>query len=89
MVIAVAIFIAAVAIGSGAPLLMGAYRVIADDHWATDVAGGWLLGGAIGLACNAVLADSLGASAHHIKAPETRTRVRPRRAHSESPTYEG
>lgn len=80
---------AAVAIGSGAPLLMGAYRVIADDHWATDVAGGWLLGGAIGLACNAVLADSLGASARHIKAPETRTRVRPRRARSESPTYAG
>ena len=31
----------------GAPALMGAYRVIADDHWATDVVGGWLLGGAV------------------------------------------
>lgn len=32
----------------GAPALMGAYRVIADDHWASDVIGGWLLGGAVG-----------------------------------------
>ena len=28
---------------------MGAYRVLADDHWATDVVGGWLVGAAIGL----------------------------------------
>ena len=47
------------AIAIGVPALMGAYRVIADDHWTTDVFGGWLLGGAVGLACNAVLADSL------------------------------
>lgn len=80
---------AALAIGSAAPLLMGAYRVVADDHWASDVAGGWLLGGAIGLACNAALADSLGGSAHHIKARGTKTRARPRRARSESPTYAG
>jgi len=39
----------AAAIGIGASALMGAYRVIADDHWATDVVGGWLLGGAIAL----------------------------------------
>ncbi|HEY5062046.1 MAG TPA: phosphatase PAP2 family protein, partial [Gemmatimonadaceae bacterium] len=45
------------AIGIGAPALMGAFRVVADDHWATDVFGGWLLGAAIGIACNAVLAD--------------------------------
>jgi membrane-associated phospholipid phosphatase len=45
------------AIGIGAPALMGAYRVVADDHWATDVFGGWLLGAAIGMACNAMLAD--------------------------------
>lgn len=32
----------------GAPALMGTYRVIADDHWATDVVAGWLLGGAVG-----------------------------------------
>ena len=41
----------AAAIAIGAPSLMGAYRVIADDHWATDVIGGWMLGGAIALAC--------------------------------------
>ena len=33
------------------PALMGAYRVIADDHWATDVIGGWTLGLAVGLVC--------------------------------------
>lgn len=49
----------ALAIGISAPAVMGTYRVLADDHWATDVFGGWLLGGAVGLACNAVLADSL------------------------------
>lgn len=38
---------AAVALGVGAPLLMGTYRVAADDHWATDVFGGWALGSAI------------------------------------------
>lgn len=39
----------AAAIGVGAPLLMGFYRIVADDHWATDVAGGWVLGSAIAL----------------------------------------
>jgi len=39
----------AAALGVGAPLLMGFYRVVADDHWATDVAGGWVLGTAIAL----------------------------------------
>ena len=41
----------------GAPALMGAYRVVADDHWATDVIGGWLLGSAIGISCYAALGD--------------------------------
>lgn len=80
---------AAMTIGVGAPLLMGAYRIIADDHWATDVAGGWLLGGAIGLTCNAVLADSFGSAAHHITVSGMKRRARPRRARSESPTYAG
>lgn len=43
----------AAAIAIGAPALMGVYRVIADDHWATDVIGAWMLGGAIALACSA------------------------------------
>jgi undecaprenyl-diphosphatase len=38
---------AALALGVLPPVVMGAYRVLADDHWATDVMGGWLLGGAI------------------------------------------
>ncbi len=41
------------------PVLMGAYRVLADDHWATDVVGGWLLGGAIASSA-AVWSDARG-----------------------------
>jgi membrane-associated phospholipid phosphatase len=43
----------AMAIAAGAPLVMGAYRVIADDHWATDVLAGWVLGAAISLMVSA------------------------------------
>jgi membrane-associated phospholipid phosphatase len=42
-------------IAVGAPAMMGTYRVIADDHWTTDVLGGWLLGASIGLTCYAAL----------------------------------
>ena len=42
---------AAATLAIGAPALMGAYRVIADEHWATDVIGGWALGLAVGLVC--------------------------------------
>ncbi|MDB4877223.1 MAG: putative integral rane protein [Gemmatimonadetes bacterium] len=65
----------AAAIAIGVPVLMGSYRVIADDHWATDVFGGWLLGGAVGLTCNAVLADSVGGTAHRLMASAA-TRLR-------------
>jgi membrane-associated phospholipid phosphatase len=58
----------AVGIAVGAPALMGAYRVIADDHWTTDVIGGWLLGAAIGMTCNALLADAIGGRAHDVRA---------------------
>jgi len=37
----------AMAIAAGGPIVMGAYRIIDDEHWATDVIGGWLLGAAI------------------------------------------
>ena len=37
----------AVAIATAAPVVMGVYRVLDDEHWATDVMGGWVLGAAI------------------------------------------
>jgi len=48
----------AVALGLLPPVVMGTYRVLADDHWATDVVGGWLVGAAIGLTCDAVLGET-------------------------------
>src|SRR6185437_12458148 len=45
----------------GAPAVMGAYRVIADEHWATDVLGGWLCGAAIAISYTALLGDAGGA----------------------------
>ena len=38
---------AAMAIAASAPAMMGMYRVIADEHWTTDVIAGWVLGAAI------------------------------------------
>jgi len=57
----------AAAIAFGAPVLMGAHRVIADDHWVTDVVGGWMLGGAIALGVS-------GAGPRHRNASESRVR---------------
>lgn len=48
---------AAAALAASASTAMGAYRVLADDHWATDVVGGWLLGSAIGLTCYTALGE--------------------------------
>lgn len=64
---------AALAIGIAAPLVMGAYRVIDDEHWATDVLGGWLLGGCIALTCAAMLGD---AGASPLKSVRRRPAVR-------------
>lgn len=75
----------AVAIAAGAPAIMGAYRILDDEHWTTDVFGGWLLGGAVALACNAILADSLGvvrATAPAESTPATGRHVRPARRSS-------
>ncbi len=49
---------AAIALGTVPPLVMGAYRVLADDHWATDVLGGWLVGAAIAFSCDASLGET-------------------------------
>jgi len=76
----------AVAIASIAPTVMGAYRVIDDEHWATDVVGGWLLGVAIALTCNAALADSSGGAARRLKVSEATPRARHHRARPAPPT---
>lgn len=46
----------------GGALLMGATRVLLDEHWASDVVGGWLAGGAVAAAC---LAGRTPARARH------------------------
>jgi membrane-associated phospholipid phosphatase len=37
----------AMVIAATAPAIMGMYRVIADEHWTTDVIAGWVLGAAL------------------------------------------
>lgn len=49
---------AAATLAASASIAMGAFRVLADDHWATDVIGGWLLGSAIGLTSSTALGES-------------------------------
>jgi membrane-associated phospholipid phosphatase len=77
----------AIATASIAPIVMGAYRVIDDEHWATDVIGGWLLGTAVGLGCNAVLADSVSRGPRRVTASEASPRVRRRRGRREPRTF--
>jgi membrane-associated phospholipid phosphatase len=76
----------AAALALTAPALMGAYRVIADDHWATDVVGGWLLGTTVGLTCYAALGKQSRRAPRVIRADssirefESSSRRSPRRA---------
>jgi membrane-associated phospholipid phosphatase len=79
--------VAAALIGIGAPTLMAAYRILADDHWATDVAGGWMLGVAIGLTCDALLADVVGGAAHVAMVRVLRSRRQRRPVRRERPSY--
>jgi membrane-associated phospholipid phosphatase len=74
----------AIAVASLPAIVMGAYRVIDDEHWATDVIGGWLLGGAIALGSIAVLADSDGGTANQLKALAGSPRALSRRGRRES-----
>lgn len=71
----------AAAIGLGAPVVMGLYRLIDDEHWATDVLGGWLLGTSIALVCDAALSERgavprVATSVPAVKRPAARPRVR-------------
>ena len=76
----------ALAIAVGVPLAMGMYRVIDDEHWATDVIGGWLLGGAIGLGCDFALGDAQPRVVRRASAASRKaSRRRVRRASTMSP----
>ncbi|HSQ29062.1 MAG TPA: phosphatase PAP2 family protein [Gemmatimonadaceae bacterium] len=75
----------ALALELGAPLVMGVYRVLDDEHWATDVLGGWLLGSSIALVCDALLSELGGARPTREQGerlPAARPRVRPARSTS-------
>ena len=71
----------AAAIGVGAPVVMGIYRLIDDEHWATDVLGGWLLGSSIATVCDVLLSGTSPARqatrVPAVKRPASRPRVRP------------
>jgi len=77
----------AIAVASIPAIVMGAYRIIDDEHWATDVIGGWLLGGAIALGSIAVLADSDGGTATQLKASAGSPRPLSRRGRREPQTF--
>lgn len=47
----------ALALGIGLPLAMGVNRVLSDEHWASDVIGGWLTGGGGALALDALFSS--------------------------------
>jgi membrane-associated phospholipid phosphatase len=80
---------AAALLGAGGPLLMGAYRVIDDEHWMSDVLAGWLLGAAVGLTCCATLADSEGRAVHRFTESASSRQGPRRRVRREAATSAG
>jgi undecaprenyl-diphosphatase len=73
---------AALAFAVVPPLVMGSYRILADDHWATDVVGGWLVGTAIGLSSDALLGETRSP-----RVPEGSRRRGPRHVRRARPTF--
>lgn len=65
---------AALAIGIGLPIAMGINRVLSDEHWASDVLGGWLTGGGGALALDALFSE--GASVSSRRRPTAPVRYR-------------
>lgn len=74
-------------IGVGAPAVMGIYRIIDDEHWATDVLGGWLLGSSIALTCDALLSNLGSAPRVGIRAPAVKRRPARPRVHQVRRTF--
>lgn len=55
---------AAFVLATSAPAIMGMYRIVADEHWTTDVFGGWVLG--------ALIAVSVAAPSRRARRPRVR-----------------
>ena len=75
----------AAVIGLGAPVVMGVYRLIDDEHWATDVIGGWLLGASIAFTCDALL-GARGGRSDPTRGPAVKRRGSRPHVHREPPT---
>ena len=66
-------------IGIGAPVVMGVYRLIDDEHWTTDVLGGLLLGSSIALTCDELISGFGGGPRQATRDRAARSRAaRPR-----------
>ena len=74
-------------IGLGAPIVMGIYRLIDDEHWATDVFGGWLLGASIALTCDALLSDLGSGAREPTRGPAVKRRGARPRVRRAQPTF--
>lgn len=59
---------------AAAPLIMGSQRLLADDHWATDVLGGLSLGAAVACLCDACADWMNGRSVRRLRSPRIHSR---------------